>query len=95
MNAVQVVCRDVAYDLIPVMQRRSLHAKLAEVLAAAPATSAVPPATVAYHWAQACKSLSSSMADFDETPKILKVVRDKLAANKIDKGMEHVTIRSI
>ena len=68
-----MVCRDVAYDLIPVMQRRNLHAKLADFLAGAAATCTVAAATVAYHWAQSCKAPSSSTADADDVPRILKV----------------------
>ena len=37
---VQVLARDVAYELVPLMQRRNLHARLAEALAAASAVGA-------------------------------------------------------
>lgn len=73
MSLVQVVCRDVAYDLIPVMQRRSLHARLAGVLASTALRVPVPPSTIAYHWAQSCKSLAHGLADVEELPRVLKV----------------------
>ena len=75
MPSLQVVCRDVAYNLVPVLQRRSLHARLAEVLSAAAESSQVPASTVAYHWAQSCKSLSRGLADIEELPQVLKVVQ--------------------
>ena len=69
----QVVARDVAYDLIPFMQRCNLHARLAEVLSEAQPHSGVPATTVAYHWAHSCKSSSSSLVDIAELPRVLKV----------------------
>ena len=51
-RVMQVLARDVAYELIPLMQRRNLHARLAETLAAAasavgPMRPAVAPADLA------------------------------------------------
>ena len=62
-----------AYDLIPFMQRRNLHARLAEVLSEAPSHSGVPATTVAYHWAHSCKSSSSGLVEIAELPRVLKV----------------------
>jgi hypothetical protein len=60
----QVLARDVAYELIPFSQRRSLHAKLAAVLEACRSGSApisgcvaVPPTTIGYHWQQSCATV--------------------------------------
>lgn len=50
----QVLARDVAYELIPFSQRRSLHAKLAQALENDASSDLVPPSTVAYHWAHSC-----------------------------------------
>ena len=57
--------RDVAYELIPFSQRRSMHAKLAAALedvrraaaAAAEGPPAVPATAIAYHWQQSCASV--------------------------------------
>ena len=68
----QVVSRDVAYDLIPVIQRRNLHARLAEVLSGISLSSGVPATTVAYHWAQSCRS-SSNVLIIAEFPRVIKV----------------------
>lgn len=67
-----MVSRDVVYELIPVMQRRTLHARLAEVLSGAALSSGVPAATVAYHWAQSCKSTRGGV-NIAELPRVLKV----------------------
>ena len=60
----QVLERDVAYELIPFSQRRSMHAKLAAALedvrgaaAAAEGSPPVPATAVAYHWEQSCASV--------------------------------------
>ncbi len=50
----QVLARDVAYELIPFSQRRSLHAKLAQALENDASADLVPPSTVAYHWTHSC-----------------------------------------
>ena len=71
-GSVQVVARDVAYELIPFMQRRHLHAKLAEALAKSGDT--VPAATVAYHWAQSCKASNGKGLDPGESPRLLQVI---------------------
>ena len=49
-----MLARDVAYELIPFSQRRSLHGKLAEALGSSAGPDLVPPSTVAYHWTQSC-----------------------------------------
>ena len=50
----QVLARDVAYELIPFSQRRSLHAQLAKALEDDISADLVPPSTVAYHWTHSC-----------------------------------------
>ena len=72
-RCVQVLARDVAYDLIPFMQRRNLHARLAEVLSAALPISPVPATTIAYHWAHSSKASNNGDFDYAELPRILKV----------------------
>lgn len=68
----QVVARDVAYELVPFMQRRNLHARLAEALASTLGNPVVPPATVAYHWAQSCRLPAGGGVDPAELPRVLK-----------------------
>ena len=51
---VQVLARDVAYELIPFSQRRSLHAQLARALEDDVSAGLVPPGIVAYHWTHSC-----------------------------------------
>ena len=50
----QVLARDVAYELIPFSQRRSLHAQLARALEDDVSAGLVPPGIVAYHWTHSC-----------------------------------------
>ena len=54
LSAVQVLARDVAYELIPFSQRRSLHAQLARALEDDVSAGLVPPGIVAYHWTHSC-----------------------------------------
>ena len=71
---VQALERDVAYELIPSLQRRNMHAKLAaaleEVRSAAVAEGSRPmPATaVAYHWQRSCASVE--IAEWRRTLKV-------------------------
>ena len=65
-----MVARDVAYELIPFMQRRQLHAKLAEVLGKDGST--VPPTIVAYHWAQSCKASNNKDLDPSQAARIMQ-----------------------
>lgn len=54
----QVLARDVAYDLIPFAQRRGLHARLAEALETCLPRAA--PATIAFHYSKSCLSVEGS-----------------------------------
>lgn len=54
LAAAQVLARDVAYELIPFSQRRSLHAQLAKALEDDVSADLVPPGIIAYHWTHAC-----------------------------------------
>lgn len=56
----QVLARDVAYELIPFSQRRSLHAQLAKALEDDISADLVPPSTVAYHWTHSCASAEAT-----------------------------------
>ena len=49
-----MLARDVAYELIPFSQRRSLHAQLAKALEDDISAYLMPPSTVAYHWTHSC-----------------------------------------
>lgn len=55
------------------MQRRVLHAQLADVLGAAGSEPPVPASIVAYHWAQSCKLPDNSGVDVSEVARVLKV----------------------
>jgi len=54
VSCVQVLARDVAYELIPFSQRRSLHVQLAKALESDVSIYQVPPSIVAYHWTHSC-----------------------------------------
>lgn len=53
---VQLLARDVAYELVPFLQRRTLHAKLAECLEARSDIRPIPASTLAYHWTRSCEN---------------------------------------
>lgn len=72
---VQVLARDVVYDLVPLGQRRDWHARLAQAMeryspsagqeddgggAPQKGESHLPPTTIAYHWSQACRGVEAA-----------------------------------
>ena len=71
----QALERDVAYELIPSLQRRNMHAKLAAALekvraaAVATGTRPIPATAVAYHWQRSCASVE--IAEWRRTLKVL------------------------
>lgn len=72
----QPLARDVVYDLIPVAQRREWHARLARAMeryeprsdsdaegeygGSEAVARHLPPATIAFHWSQACEGVEAS-----------------------------------
>ena len=79
----QVLARDVAYDLIPFAQRRGLHARLAEALETSlPRASAT---TVAFHYSKSCHSVESA-----EWKRAVKAIQYwEMAAEEAMEGIDH------
>lgn len=80
---VQVLARDVAYDLIPFAQRRGLHARLAEALETTlPRASAT---TIAFHY-----SKSSHAVEGAEWKRAVKAIQYwEMAAEEAMEGIDH------
>ena len=70
----QALERDVAYELIPYLQRRNMHAKLAAALeearfaAIADGSLPVPATAGAHHWQKSCASVE--IAEWRRTMKV-------------------------
>lgn len=80
---VQVLARDVAYDLIPFAQRRGLHARLAEALETTlPRASAT---TIAFHYSKSCHAVEST-----EWKRAVKAIQYwEMAAEEAMEGIDH------
>lgn len=79
----QVLARDVAYDLIPFAQRRGLHARLAEALETTlPRASAT---TIAFHFSKSCHAVEGS-----EWKRAVKAIQYwEMAAEEAMEGIDH------
>lgn len=79
----QVLARDVAYDLIPFAQRRGLHARLAEALETTlPRASAT---TIAFHYSKSCHAVEGS-----EWKRAVKAIQYwEMAAEEAMEGIDH------
>ena len=85
----QVLARDVAYDLIPFAQRRSLHARLAEALEITlPRASAT---TIAFHYSKSCHAVESA-----EWKRAVKAIQYwEMAAEEAMEGIDHHQVTCI
>ncbi|MCJ1422964.1 Adenylate cyclase type 10 [Sticta canariensis] len=91
MRALQVLARDVAYELIPTMQRRTMHARLAQVLetqVSGKMARLIPPSMIAYHYAQSCRA--GSALDMADLTRILSAIEwwEKAADDAMHAGMD-------
>lgn len=83
----QVLARDVAYDLIPFAQRRGLHARLAEALENTLPRAAA--ATIAFHYSKSCHSVEGS-----EWKRAAKAIQFwEMAAEEAMDGIDHGQVR--
>lgn len=89
MSTVQVLARDVAYDLIPFAQRRGLHARLAEALESTLPRAAA--ATIAFHYSKSCHSVEGS-----EWKRAVKAIQYwEMAAEEAMDGIDHGQVAQI
>ena len=79
----QVLARDVAYDLIPFAQRRGLHARLADALETSlPRAS---PTTIAFHYSKSCHAVEAA-----EWKRAVKAIQFwEMAAEEAMEGIDH------
>lgn len=64
----QVLGKDVAYELLPYSMRRDLHAKLAQAYEESKGSQKVAPSRIAFHYNRSCATVE--VAEWHRTVKV-------------------------
>ncbi len=80
-GVLQVLGKDVAYELLPYSTRRDLHAKLAQAYEESKGSQKVAPSRIAFHYSRSCNTVE--VAEWHRTVKVSIEFQHHLHACKL------------